>query len=707
MSSSMSLRDHSRPDPNLFASPIDIGEDVELDLHPDWVEIFQKDVFLGLPNENVLDHLERFNRKCILVKKNGVSEHVVKLMLFPLTLGDGAERWLYSHPPSTFSTWDDLAQAFLTKYFPPSKTAKLRNEIFTFQQGEFENLSEASERLNELLRACPHHGIPIWLITQTFFNNLHQSVKELINASAGGAFDSLGDDEARSLLEKVAKTDDNYGFGRVTRLIEPQVEVDSPSYVHNVQHYRVIPPPTIENDVHAFSYSCDTCGYLGHDSCACSLYASSPPMVMNVMNNEDNMHNVQPYHAPFHPMNSIHVSSSNYVSCGGFVDNFDLCPSYNPQAPINDCLISDVDNLHIFDHSCTPPYHYAPNFFPSQIPPPLNVNVMHELTPSYESCGDLGYDSNACLPYSYSPLVNMNVINDVNNDMHDVPSCHSSLLPMNVYDMQAFSFNCEPCGSFGDNIDVCLSSFPQTPMDDYMVTDVDDLHVFNTSYEPPHHFSRQLSCSLWKPTPHHVNSKLSSNGCEVEVMMFECDYGLIEANCLLEEKVVDQLYLNDHESLGREYVKRMILELERKNDVKDCEEFEIVDEPYDEEFIGLTYNNLDVDLDENLVLEEIGTPTLLCVDDFISEKTPWDEYATIDISYEEERVDLWDRWDYEVDFFEEPILEKFEACFCVDDEFFSSTDHLDLISLTPLLEYVVVEYDCDDLFKEGDLSLDD
>ncbi|NAW23538.1 hypothetical protein FGF82_23740, partial [Salmonella sp. gx-f9] len=46
------------------------------------------------------------------------------------------------------------------KYFPPNKNAKLRNEITTFQQMDDESLYEAWERYKELLRKCPHHGIP-------------------------------------------------------------------------------------------------------------------------------------------------------------------------------------------------------------------------------------------------------------------------------------------------------------------------------------------------------------------------------------------------------------------------------------------------------------------------------------------------------------------------------------------------------------------
>ncbi|KAA3477484.1 protein FAR1-RELATED SEQUENCE 5-like [Gossypium australe] len=50
---------------------------------------------------------------------------------------------LNSLPPDFTSTWQELTERFLIKYFPPSKNAKLRNEITIFQQLDDESLYEA------------------------------------------------------------------------------------------------------------------------------------------------------------------------------------------------------------------------------------------------------------------------------------------------------------------------------------------------------------------------------------------------------------------------------------------------------------------------------------------------------------------------------------------------------------------------------------
>lgn len=69
------------------------------------------------PNEHILSFLE----VCDTFKFNNVSEDAVRLRMFPFTLKDKARSWLHSLPPGSITTWDDLAQKFLAKFFPPAK----------------------------------------------------------------------------------------------------------------------------------------------------------------------------------------------------------------------------------------------------------------------------------------------------------------------------------------------------------------------------------------------------------------------------------------------------------------------------------------------------------------------------------------------------------------------------------------------------------
>jgi len=97
-----------------------------------------------------------------------------------------------------------MVEKFLAKYFPPSKTAKLRNEILAFQQNESESLYEAWERYKDLLRRVPNHELPLWMQVQTFYNGVTHSTRVMIDASAGGAVMNKSPQEAYALFEEMA-----------------------------------------------------------------------------------------------------------------------------------------------------------------------------------------------------------------------------------------------------------------------------------------------------------------------------------------------------------------------------------------------------------------------------------------------------------------------------------------------------------------------
>ena len=63
-----------------------------------------------------------------------------------------------------------MVNNFLIKYFPPSKAAKLRGDLTTFTELEYESIYEAWERYKGLIRKVPHHGLPTWLEIQFFYN---------------------------------------------------------------------------------------------------------------------------------------------------------------------------------------------------------------------------------------------------------------------------------------------------------------------------------------------------------------------------------------------------------------------------------------------------------------------------------------------------------------------------------------------------------
>jgi hypothetical protein len=93
---------------------------------------------------------------------------------------------------------------FSPSFFPLGKTNALWNKISEFQQLMDETITDAWERLQDYISACPHHSMEEWFIIQSFYHGLIRSAQEHIDAAAGGSFFALSIEEARKLVEKMA-----------------------------------------------------------------------------------------------------------------------------------------------------------------------------------------------------------------------------------------------------------------------------------------------------------------------------------------------------------------------------------------------------------------------------------------------------------------------------------------------------------------------
>ena len=180
------------------------------------LQMLQNILFHGLPNENPNMHLTNFIEVCDTVKYNAVIEEALRLRLFPLPLGDRAKHWLTSQPLDSITSWNDLVQKFLTKFFPPGKIAQLVQDTNTFEQLEGESLREAWDRFHELLRNCPHHKLTSWMQVHTFYNGLRNATRTMIDASAGGALMKKTIDQAYEILEDAATNTNEWPRDKIT-----------------------------------------------------------------------------------------------------------------------------------------------------------------------------------------------------------------------------------------------------------------------------------------------------------------------------------------------------------------------------------------------------------------------------------------------------------------------------------------------------------
>nr|GEU60695.1 reverse transcriptase domain-containing protein [Tanacetum cinerariifolium] len=139
--------------------------------------LVQNKQFFGHDKEDPHAHVRYFNKITSTLKFLNVPNTSIKLMLFP----------------------------FSFKFFLPSKTTNLRNEITNFQQRFDESFSELWDRFKDLLQACPHYSFSELHQLDTFYNALNSKDQDSLNSAVGGNFLDKMPCEYLGLIERKSK----------------------------------------------------------------------------------------------------------------------------------------------------------------------------------------------------------------------------------------------------------------------------------------------------------------------------------------------------------------------------------------------------------------------------------------------------------------------------------------------------------------------
>ena len=165
----------------------------------------QQHQFTGHPTEDPNEHLGRFLRMANTMKLNGVRLKVIRLQLFPFSLRDIAATWFDSLPYGSVNTREELVEAYLGRFFPPSLTSERRREISVFKQGEDESLYTGWVRFKRLLKRSPMHGIDLKTQMDICYHSMNETSKGIIDACCCGAFKRRSVEEAKDLIEDLAR----------------------------------------------------------------------------------------------------------------------------------------------------------------------------------------------------------------------------------------------------------------------------------------------------------------------------------------------------------------------------------------------------------------------------------------------------------------------------------------------------------------------
>lgn len=194
--------------------------------------------FGGLSSENPLEHLAEFTSLCEGLKGESTAE-VAMMSLFPYTLRDRAKRWLLQLPTGSITSWDDLSKAFLAEYYSAAKILEFRKAISSFTQEDGESVFEAWDRLKELIRLCPQHGVTEPLLMQQFYGGMNELGKQVLDGlNPQGGFNGMNEIDARNALERMYKTSKNWRTNVRSKPQRHQVSMANSSFEEQLEKLR-------------------------------------------------------------------------------------------------------------------------------------------------------------------------------------------------------------------------------------------------------------------------------------------------------------------------------------------------------------------------------------------------------------------------------------------------------------------------------------
>ncbi|KAL2330367.1 hypothetical protein Fmac_017948 [Flemingia macrophylla] len=213
--------------PRYFSSIVAPQPSRALEMKPAFITLISSHQFSGLDHEDPYAHLSNFYDLCGTMGIPEGDEEVVYLRLFPFTLQGRAKTWLQTHPNQSLTSWRDVEDKFVNRFYPSSKYINAKSEITTFRQGIDESFCEAWERFKALLRKCPHHGFEDIAQLNFFCNGIKPEEKMLLDAAAGGTMMSMGPDEATKIIDSFASSDHQAQHNRQHSSRKSMLELNS------------------------------------------------------------------------------------------------------------------------------------------------------------------------------------------------------------------------------------------------------------------------------------------------------------------------------------------------------------------------------------------------------------------------------------------------------------------------------------------------
>ncbi|KAJ9544205.1 hypothetical protein OSB04_023912 [Centaurea solstitialis] len=246
------------------------------------INFVMMDRFSGLPMENPSKHLNSFIEKCSTLRINGLDEEAIRLKLFSFSLKDGAKEWLEGHEPNFFTTWDALAKAFITRYFPPGRRRISPRQLLISRKVQWKNFMKhgsGSRIFND------------WRLVQLFYNGLRPETRFAIDTSAGGSIMTKTPGAIKDLIENLAINHYQWPseralHGRMPSTPESDAMATLVAKIENLNatfEEKIAQITKVPQQPQDAPNICVVCGGLGHDSTMCPSTAGLTMEELNAL----------------------------------------------------------------------------------------------------------------------------------------------------------------------------------------------------------------------------------------------------------------------------------------------------------------------------------------------------------------------------------------------------------------------------------------
>ncbi|GJV47023.1 reverse transcriptase domain-containing protein [Tanacetum coccineum] len=165
------------------------------------MKIICENKFDGYLQADPHDHICEFLSICDMFKYGETQSEAVKLMIFPYSLSDKAKTWFNELNEESITSWDQMRNLFINRFFLPLLFHRLLLEIRNFSQNVCGSLTEAWLRLKNMLRKCHGHGLTKGAIIQIFYHGLDEPTQRILDITAEGVFLYKSPNQAFQFLE--------------------------------------------------------------------------------------------------------------------------------------------------------------------------------------------------------------------------------------------------------------------------------------------------------------------------------------------------------------------------------------------------------------------------------------------------------------------------------------------------------------------------